>query len=150
MSMVTVQHDEVSPILVDVIRGDMVESFHRGQIVVADAVGKIVRSLGDVDRLVYPRSAVKPIQALPLIETGAADGCGLGHEELALACASHRGEPSHVEKVGRGLPGSASARRILNAVFIRRGTNRPIRRSSARAVRHRSSTTTVPASTLAF
>jgi L-asparaginase II len=103
MFKVTMHHDKPSPILVDVIRGDMVESAHRGQVVVADAAGKIVRSLGDVDRLVYPRSAIKPIQALPLIETGAADGFGLGDEELALACASHRGEALHVEKVAAWL-----------------------------------------------
>jgi L-asparaginase II len=103
MPTVTVQHDEPSPILIEVLRGDMVESFHRGAVVVVDPAGKIVWSLGDVDRVVYPRSALKPIQALPLIETGAADGFGLGHEELALACASHRGEPAHVEKVAAWL-----------------------------------------------
>ena len=103
MSTVTSPHHEPSPILIEVIRGDMVESFHRGQVAVADAAGRISRSLGDVDQLVYPRSALKPIQALPLIETGAADGFGLGHEELALACASHRGEPPHVEKVAAWL-----------------------------------------------
>jgi len=94
---------ETSPVLVEVVRGDMVESFHRGAVAVVDAVGKIERRLGDVDRLVYARSALKPIQALPLIETGAADGFGLGHEELALACASHSGEPMHVEKVAAWL-----------------------------------------------
>lgn len=90
---------EASPVLVEVIRGDVVESDHRGSVAVVDAAGKIARSLGDVDRRVYARSALKPIQALPLIETGAADGFGLGDEELALACASHSGEPMHVEKV---------------------------------------------------
>jgi L-asparaginase II len=92
-----------SPILVEVLRGELVESSHRGEIAVVDAGGKIARSLGDVDRLVYPRSALKPIQALPLVETGAADGFALGTDELALACASHRGEPMHVEKVAAWL-----------------------------------------------
>src|SRR5579864_5963971 len=91
------------PVLVEVIRGASVESRHRGVVAIADAAGKIVRSLGDVDRLVYPRSSLKPIQALPLVETGAADGFALGHEELALACASHRGEPMHVERVAAWL-----------------------------------------------
>ena len=77
---------EPAPILVEVVRGEMVESVHRGAVGVVDASGTIVRSAGDVDRLVYARSALKPIQALPLIETGAADGFGLGPEELALAC----------------------------------------------------------------
>jgi L-asparaginase II len=100
---VTAPRDEASPILVEIIRGAMAESVHRGAVAVVDAAGKVARSLGDVDRLVYPRSALKPIQALPLIETGAADGVGLGFEELALACASHRGEPPHVEKVAAWL-----------------------------------------------
>jgi L-asparaginase II len=100
---VTAPCDEPSPILVEIIRGEMVESFHRGAVAVVDAAGKVARSLGDVDRLVYPRSALKPIQALPLIETGAADGVGLGPEELALACASHRGEPPHIDKVAAWL-----------------------------------------------
>jgi L-asparaginase II len=94
---------ELPPVLVEVVRGASVESRHRGAVAVVDAAGKIVRSLGDVDRLVYPRSSLKPIQALPLLETGAADGFALSHEELALACASHRGEPIHVEKVGAWL-----------------------------------------------
>jgi L-asparaginase II len=103
MPAVTAPRDEPSPILVEIIRGAMVESVHRGAVAVVDAAGKVARSLGDVDRLVYPRSALKPIQALPLIETGAADGVGLGFEELALACASHRGEPMHIEKVAAWL-----------------------------------------------
>ncbi len=103
MPAATAQHDEASPVLVEIVRGDMVESFHRGAVAIADAAGRIVRSLGDVDRLVYPRSALKPIQALPLIETGAADGFGLGEQELALACASHRGEPFHVAAVAAWL-----------------------------------------------
>jgi L-asparaginase II len=100
---VTVPRDEPSPILVEIIRGGMVESVHRGAVAVVDAAGKVARSLGDVDRLVYPRSALKPVQALPLVETGAADGLELGPEELALACASHRGEPPHIEKVAAWL-----------------------------------------------
>ncbi len=103
MAIAAVGDDEPSPLLVEVVRGGLVESRHRGQVVVADAAGKIVRGLGNADRLVYPRSALKPIQALTLIETGAADGFGLGAEELALACASHRGEPMHVERVAAWL-----------------------------------------------
>ena len=64
-----------------------VESRHRGAVVVVDADGATVLALGDVARPVYPRSAVKPLQALPLIESGAADRYGFGDEELALACA---------------------------------------------------------------
>jgi L-asparaginase II len=92
-----------APVLVEIVRGAMVESQHRGAFAVVDAAGRIVRSAGAVDRPVYPRSAIKPLQALPLLETGAADKYGLGLEELALACASHHGEPVHVQKVSAWL-----------------------------------------------
>lgn len=87
------------PVLVEVLRGDRVESAHRGSVVVCDAAGDVVMQLGDVDRQVFPRSAVKAIQALPLVESGAADAAGYAEKDLALACASHSGEQVHVERV---------------------------------------------------
>jgi len=86
-----------NPVLVEVLRGGRVESDHRGAVIVTDAGGTALLSVGDVDQPVFPRSAVKAIQALPLIESGAADACGFGDRELALACSSHSGEPSHVD-----------------------------------------------------
>ncbi|RWE73580.1 asparaginase [Mesorhizobium sp.] len=86
-----------NPVLVEVTRGSVVESRHRGAVSVFDADGKPVWEIGDADRPVFPRSAVKAIQALPLVESGAADAYGFGNRELALACASHSGEPAHVE-----------------------------------------------------
>ena len=86
-----------NPVLVEVIRGSEVESRHRGAVAVCDAYGKAVMSLGDVEVPVFPRSAVKIIQALPLMESGAADSFGFSAKELALACASHSGEAGHVE-----------------------------------------------------
>ncbi len=86
-----------NPVLAEVTRGSMVESRHRGSAVVVDADGAVVLSLGDVDRLVFPRSAVKAIQALPLLESGAADRFGLSEPEIALAVSSHSGEPLHAE-----------------------------------------------------
>lgn len=88
-----------NPILVEITRGDLVESIHRGAIAIADAGGAAVFSLGDVARAIYPRSALKPIQALPLVESGAE----ISDEELALACASHSGEPMHTERVAAWL-----------------------------------------------
>lgn len=85
------------PRLVEVLRGGAVESFHRGAVAVADAAGRLVFSIGDVERPVFPRSAIKVMQALPLVESGAADALGLTGAELALATASHNGEPVHVE-----------------------------------------------------
>jgi L-asparaginase II len=93
----------VNPILVEVTRGRVVESFHRGTIAVCDASGRLVFSIGNADAAVYPRSAFKSLQALPLVESGAADAYGVSAEELALACASHSGEPMHVGRVERWL-----------------------------------------------
>lgn len=85
------------PVLVDVFRGSVVESRHRAAVAVSDADGRLVLALGDVARPVFPRSAVKIVQALPLVESGAADDYGFGDAELALAAASHNGEPRQVE-----------------------------------------------------
>lgn len=92
-----------NPVLVELTRGDLVESIHRGSIAVADASGRIVFALGDLETPVYPRSSLKPIQALPLIESGAADAFGLSDAEIALACASHSGEPMHTTRVASWL-----------------------------------------------
>ena len=86
-----------NPVLIEVLRGDRVESRHAGAVAVLDPEGGVVFAAGDIDAAVYPRSAVKGMQALPLIESGAADRFGLGEAEIALACASHSGEPAHVE-----------------------------------------------------
>ena len=91
-----------NPVLVEVLRGAAVESFHRGSVAVVDADGATVISLGDIERPVFPRSAVKAIQALPLLESGAADAYGFGDREIALACASHSGEPEHA-KLAAGM-----------------------------------------------
>jgi L-asparaginase II len=84
-----------NPILVEILRGAIVESRHRGAVSVFDGGGKQVLSIGDVERPVFPRSACKLIQALPFVESGAADAFGFGKKELSLACASHSGEPEH-------------------------------------------------------
>lgn len=91
-----------NPVLVEVTRGDRVESVHRGSIVISDAKGKILWSCGDADKPVFPRSAVKAIQALPLIESGIADRLNLTDAEIALAVASHSGEPEHA-KLAAGM-----------------------------------------------
>ncbi len=92
-----------NPVMVEITRGTMVESHHRGAAAVVDADGRTVQAWGDVERPVYARSAIKPLQALPLVESGAADHFALDDEELALACASHGGEAMHVERVARWL-----------------------------------------------
>lgn len=85
-----------NPVLVEVTRGGIVESRHRGAFAVATADGALIGEAGEIDDPVFPRSAIKIFQALPLVESGAADAYGFTPAELALACASHGGEPEHV------------------------------------------------------
>jgi L-asparaginase II len=110
-----------NPILVEVLRGRLVESRHRGAVAVADADGGAVLAIGDVTTLIFPRSAVKALQALPLVETGVADAFSFGDEELALACASHSGEAGHVAGVTRML-----AKAGLDAAALRCGVHWPM------------------------
>ena len=84
-----------NPVLAEALRGGIVESAHCGAVAVVDADGALHSAWGDIDRPIFPRSAVKVLQALPLVESGAAERYGLIDEELALACASHGGEARH-------------------------------------------------------
>jgi L-asparaginase II len=118
-----------NPILVEVLRGALVESRHTGAVAVVDTGGKSVLSLGDVETPIYPRSAVKALQALPLVESGAADLYGLGPEELALACASHSGEPGHVATATRMLSAAG-----LDPSALKCGAHWPIHQPSAQAL----------------
>ncbi|MGE0877003.1 MAG: asparaginase [Burkholderiales bacterium] len=97
--MTVVASPRIDPVLVEAWRGDAPENAHRGAYAVVDASGAIIEEQGDTERAVFPRSAVKPLQALPLIDTGAAARYGLGAAGIALACASHSGEPGHVDAV---------------------------------------------------
>ena len=94
---------QANPVLVEVTRGATVESRHRGAAVIVDSEGHRLAAWGDIDRAVFPRSSVKPLQALPLLESGAAARFRVSDRELALACGSHGGEPEHVETAGEWL-----------------------------------------------
>jgi L-asparaginase II len=94
-----VKSDDANPVLVEVTRGNMVESRHRASFAVTDSSGRVVLSAGAVERPIYGRSAIKPLQAIALVESGAAEAFELGDQEIALACASHNSEPRHVETV---------------------------------------------------
>lgn len=83
--------------LVEVWRGPIVESRHRGHLIVIDGDERIIASLGDPDAVVtFLRSAAKPFQAIPFITSGAIERFGFTEKELALSCASHNGEPEHI------------------------------------------------------
>jgi L-asparaginase II len=87
------------PVLVEVLRGQAVESRHRGSIVVVSPDGTIVASVGDPDQFIFLRSAAKPFQLLPFVASGRFDEYGLGTEALAIMAASHSGEDRHVRTV---------------------------------------------------
>jgi len=118
-----------NPVLVEAVRAGRVESRHCGAVAVLDADGKPVLALGDVAQSIYPRSAVKALQALPLVESGAAARYGFGDQELALACASHGGEPDHVAVAGRML-----ARAGLDVAALECGSHWPQHQPSLQAL----------------
>ncbi|NVK20418.1 MAG: asparaginase [Methylocystaceae bacterium] len=89
----------MNPVLVEVLRGSLVESQHRGAFCVVDAQGDVVLSMGDIESPVYPRSSVKAMQAVVMMESGAADAFNFTDEEIALACSSHGGEVQHIGMV---------------------------------------------------
>lgn len=115
-----------NPVLVEVLRGDRVESVHAGAIAVVDADGGCVLALGDIDRPIFPRSAVKALQALPLVESGAAEHFALSDAELALACASHAGEPAHAATAAAML-----ARAGRDGGTLECGAHWPLRKQAA-------------------
>lgn len=120
-----------NPVLVEVVRGTIVESRHAGAVAIADTEGRLLLARGDVTRPVFPRSAVKALQAIPLVESGAADAFGLGDEELAVACASHSGDPVHVEAV-RSLLAKAG----LDESYLACGAHWPVSERATRDLMH--------------
>lgn len=117
----------MSEIIAQVFRGDLVESLHRGDIAVVDGQGRIVAAVGDPEKVTYMRSSAKPIQALPVVETGAADAFGLTEEELAVICASHSAEQEHIQVV-RGILEKIG----LDESFLACGVHAPLDEVSAR------------------
>ena len=117
------------PTLVEALRGGIVESFHRGSIAIVDADGGMHTAMGDIDRPIFPRSAVKVLQALPLVASGAADALGLSDEELALACASHGGEDPHVRTAASML-----AKAGLDAAALECGAHWPYHDGALKAL----------------
>ncbi len=107
-------------ILARLIRGETVESVHRGHFIVMDGDRGIIASAGDTQTFTFMRSAAKPLQALPFILSGAADEYGFSEEEIALACASHSGEARHTRVAELMLE-----RTGLSEAYLRCGTHLP-------------------------
>src|SRR5690625_2854853 len=82
-----------------VYRGDYIESTHDIHIAVVNAKGTLLAYYGDVNRLTFARSSMKPIQAVPIVESNAMEKYSLSEKELSLFCASHAGESFHRESV---------------------------------------------------
>ncbi len=118
-----------NPVLVEVTRGRAVESRHRGAAVVVDADGAVVLSVGDVGQRVFPRSAVKALQALPLVEGGFADRFGLTDAEIALCCSSHSGEAHHI-----AASASMLSKAGRDASCLECGSHWPVYEGAARAL----------------
>jgi L-asparaginase II len=85
----------MNPVLVNRWRGSAIESRHRGAVAVVEASGQVFAALGDVQRAVFPRSAIKFLQAIPFVESGAVEAFSLDERHIALSCSSHNGEPIH-------------------------------------------------------
>ncbi len=118
--------------LVEVRRGSITESRHRGHIVVVEPDGNIIASAGALETVTFLRSSAKPLQAVPLLVSGAADRFGFTDSEVALACASHNGEPIHTELVASML------RKIgLGPEALKCGVHEPYGVEAARELRDR-------------
>jgi L-asparaginase II len=127
----------MNPVLVEVTRANTLESSHAGSVAIVDPAGKVVLAIGDIDRPIFPRSAVKLLQALPLVESDAADRLQLDDNELALACASHAGEPEHLR-----IAASMLAKAGVDASVLECGAHWPYMETVQRAMAARGETPT--------
>lgn len=119
--------------LVEIRRGSITESRHRGHIIAVDGDGHVIAQLGEPEKLLtYLRSSAKPHQAIPLVASGAADHFGFTEQEIAIACGSHNGEPVQTKTV------AAMLRKIgLDASALKCGTHEPFSAEVARGLRER-------------
>jgi len=130
--------EPIHPVLVEVTRGPIVESVHFGVVAVADVEGNLFAWAGNPGIETYYRSSSKPIQAIPLVESGGADHFGLTEREIAVTCGSHGGEDIHVEAV----------RSILDKIGVGPdalacGTHMPYDKAAAMALEERGEAPTV-------
>ena len=116
-----------NPVLIELTRGVLLESVHAGAVAVVRADGKVVAGVGDIARPIFPRSAIKPLQALPFLESGAVDRFGFGPPEIALASGSHAGARPHVAGVTAMLASAGVA-----VVALACGQHEPMDAAAAR------------------
>src|ERR687894_672845 len=118
--------------LVEVTRGSITESRHRGHVVAVDGDGQIVAQLGAPETVTYLRSSAKPLQAVPLVTSGAADRFAFTPQEIAVACGSHSGEFIHEETVAAMLRKTG-----LDASALKCGVHEPFSKEVALELRAR-------------
>jgi L-asparaginase II len=116
-----------NPVLIELTRGALTESMHAGAVAVVRPDGEIVAAIGNVAAPTFPRSAIKPLQAIAFVESGAAERFGFGLEEIALASASHSGTPAHVA-LARSMLGRAG----LSPAALACGVHEPLDPATAR------------------
>lgn len=126
-SLMIGQTDQANPIMVEATRGGIVESQHRGRAVVVDRRGEVYMQWGDIDKMTFPRSAVKSLQFLPAVIAGAADKAGFTPAQFALACSSHNGEAFHCQTAHAMLLALG-----LDEPDLRCGVHWPMREETAR------------------
>ena len=119
----------MNPVLVNLWRGSAIESRHRGSVAVVQSDGQVLLSMGDVQHPIFPRSSIKFLQAIPFVESGAVEHFALQDEHIALACASHNGEPAHVDLVANWLDKIA-----CNAEDLECGASLPMHEVTAYAL----------------
>lgn len=117
----------MSEILVEVVRGEIVESIHRGNIVVVNSAGDILHHCGEPDYYTYIRSASKPIQAIAMLEIGVAERFGLDLAEIAILMSSHSGEKIHIDTLNSIIRKIGVDERILQC-----GTHEPLGTEAAK------------------
>ncbi len=104
----------MNPILVEIYRNNVLESFHRGVVCVVNNIGEIIFSLGDVQQVTYPRSAMKLLQVIPLIAGGGIEKFNFTLEEIAVMCGSHNAEPEHLRVINSILSKIGLDKNALN------------------------------------
>jgi L-asparaginase II len=118
-----------NPVLIELTRGALGESVHAGAVAVVRSDGEIIAAIGDIAQRIFPRSAIKPLQAIAFVETNAADRFGFGPPEIALASASHSGTGAHT-----ALARSMLARAGLSSEALACGVHEPLDPTTARAM----------------
>lgn len=129
--------DATTELLVEVTRGELVESVHRGAAAAVSADGRLLYQVGDPWLITHMRSSAKPMQIIPLLEGGGIERFGFSEDEVAVMIASHNGEPLHVATVQSILQKIGKTEADLAC-----GAHYPTNKQETRAMKERGETPT--------